>query len=84
MAVVVAVDVGVHGARHGGKSRKLAAVVRAAGKSVDESSAVGVAGGVDAGLVNAVVVLDAVDQIRGEDLVADARCRIRRALPVSL
>ena len=84
MAVVVAGDIRVHGAGDRGKGRKLAAVCGTAGKSVDEPSAVGVAGGVDTGLVDAVVVLDAVDQVRGEDLVADTGGSIRWAFPVSL
>ena len=59
-------------------------MVWAASKSVDKATAVGVASCVDAGLVNAVVVLDSVDEIGGENLVTDTGSRVGWPLPVSL
>lgn len=84
VAVVVPSDVGVKGSRDGSKGSKLAAVVRAASKSIDKATAVGVANGVHAGLVNTVVVLDPVDKVGREHLVTDAGGRVGWSLPVSL
>lgn len=83
-AVVVARDVGVKGSRDGRKGGELPAVLGRAGQRPGQPGAVGVAGGVDARFVDAVVLLDTIDQVRGEDLVADALFGITRALPVFL
>lgn len=83
-ARIIAVDVGVESGRNRRKGCKLSAVCRRTGQRANETAAVGVARGIDARLVDAVVVLDAIDEIGCEDLVTDSGCRIRRALPVAL
>ena len=84
LAVIVAVNVSVEGSRDGRKCCKLSSVLRRARQSSREASSVGVASGIHPRLVNAVVVLDAVDQVGGEDLVAHAGRGIRWAFPISL
>lgn len=40
--------------------------------------------GINPCLVNAVVILDAADEIRGKHLIAHAGCSVRWTLPISL
>lgn len=77
-------SVRVKGTRDGSKGGKLAAVGGRAGQSAEEPGAVGVPGAVDARLVDAVVVLNAVHEIRRKDLVTDAGRGIAGAFPVRL
>lgn len=74
----------VKGTRDGGKCGELAAMGRRAGQCSEEAGAVGVAGTVDSDLVDAVVVFDAVDEVRRKDFVTDAGRCVAGAFPVAL
>lgn len=74
----------VEGALDSGQRGKLASVTGRAGQRADEPAALGEARRVDAGGVDAVGGLELVDQVCGEDLVADAWLGVRCPLPACL
>lgn len=75
----------VEGAGDGGEGGEGGAVGRGAGEGVDEAAAVGHAGGVDAGGVDAVVGLEVGDCVGDEDFVArEGRGVVGSALPAIL
>lgn len=81
MAMLIATDVGVKGTRDGRKRRELPAMARRTSQGVDKAAAVGVSRSIHARLIHAVIVLDTIDQVRREDLVADVGIGVSRSLP---
>lgn len=71
MTAVVSVHVGVKCARNGGVRGKLPGGRRRASQGAAETAAVGVPGSVDPRSVDAIVILNAVDQISGKCFVVD-------------
>lgn len=81
VASLVASEVGVESRGDSREAGKWRSVLGGAGKSVDEAAAVRVACGVDAGDIDAEVVLETLEEISGELQVANTRFGVTRALP---
>ena len=84
MAAAVGAVIAVESTRDGSKRSELAAVSGRACENIDKTAAVGVAGGVNSRGIDAVVVLDSVDEVRREGFVADALVLVASTFPDTL
>lgn len=84
VAAAVSAVVAVESTRDGSESSELAAVSGRACENIDKSTAVGVTGSVNSRGIDAVVVLDSVDEVGREDFVADAFVLVASTFPNTL